>query len=420
MCSFPEISDTDLDMTPADGIPVFTVIPDSSTNYTIKRVDIYYGTDRDSRTRFWRDAGAVDMGTHWEAQLPLFDAEDMLAAHAVITYEIGYSQPVPYGNPTTVFKVASKVHTYYPTGVDDEYELPVELDTDIHQIHVLDPATLIANGLRETAEISAAIDDPSDADGYQDWFRINAESDQNWQFYTRKINDPSFRGGDGADLTFDLTADAADTLWVKVVLDDWFETDQNRYFASVPIVEGLNPISLSLSDFKRTDNTTLTEWSRAKFIGFASGKAFDQSNEAWAGMIPILANLAWDGGETLLDGEVTTTWLASHGLALSNDTLLKDSDGDGQSVGDEFHAGTDPVDATSVFKVESSALVAGDFVLNWQAVSGKTYTVEYKAKLSDSDWQTVATGVSGVQPTTELQLELGAGQASGFFRVNVE
>ena len=59
---FPGISDSELELTTADGIPVFKVTPDTSTSLGIESVDIYYGIERDSRTRFWRDAGAVDSG----------------------------------------------------------------------------------------------------------------------------------------------------------------------------------------------------------------------------------------------------------------------------------------------------------------------------------------------------------------------
>jgi len=416
---FPGISDSELEMTTTGGVPVFKVYPDTSTSYAIDSVEIYYGTDRDSRTRFWRDAGAVDQGTHWEAALPIFDAEDMLAAHAVITYDVGFTQAVAYSNPTDLIKVASKVHTYYPTGVDSDYSLPADLDTDVHQIHSLDPAVLVANGLRETAEISYAIDDPSGASGYHDWFLINETNTSVWQFYTRKISHPSYRGGEGALLTFDLSADATNTLQVKIVVDGWSENSETTYHAAVPVVAGFNAISLSVLDFKRTDNTLLSSWSSAKFIGFGSGKAFNLNTNEWSGSIPTFANLAWSGGVSTLDRGITTTWLSSHGLALSNDAIAQDADGDGQISGDEYEAGTDPIDAGSVFRVESSALGSGAFIVNWQAVAGKSYAIDFTEDLTSPSWSEVASGISGIEPTTQQEVTLGA-QLKGFFRVRLE
>jgi hypothetical protein len=294
------------------------------------------------------------------------------------------------------------------------------LDTDIHQIHLHDPATLVANGLRETAEISYAIDNPSDASGLKDWYLINGNNATIWQFHTRKINDPCYRGGEGALLTFDLTASAANTLVVKMVADGWNENAQNAYYAYVPIVVGLNQISLSVSDFKLADTTALTSWSRAKFMGFASGQAFGLNGNGWAGNLPELANIAWSGGVSVLDGGISTAWLDSYGLPRSHDALLQDTDGDGQRDGDEHEAGTSPVDPSSVFKVESSTVASGEFVLNWQAVAGKTYAVDYKENLSDDEWIEVDTGVTGVAPSTEVEIVLDSEQACGFFRVRVE
>jgi len=394
---FPGISDSELEMTTAGGVPVFKVYPDTSTSYAIDSVEIYYGTDRDSRTRFWRDAGAVDRGTHWEAALPIFDAEDMLAAHAVITYDVGFTQAVAYSNPTDLIKVASKVHTYYPTGVDSDYSLPADLNTDVHQIHSLDPAVLVANGLRETAEISYAIDDPSGASGFHDWFLINETNTSVWQFYTRKISHPSYRGGEGALLTFDLSADATNTLQVKIVVDGWSENSETTYHAAVPVVAGFNAISLSVSDFKRTDNTPLGSWSSAKFIGFGSGKAFNLNTIEWSGSIPTFANLAWSGGVSTLDRGITSTWLSTYGLALSNDAIAQDADGDGQSSGAEYDAGTNPTDSSSVFRVETSALGAGEFVLNWQAVAGSLMPME-KSPLPRMVLLTLATALMTRSP----------------------
>ncbi len=418
---YPEISDAELALVTADGVPLFKVYPDTSTLYPIVSVDIYYGSDRDSRTRFWRDAGAVDKGTHWEAPLPIFDAEEMLVAHAVITYDLGFNQNVPFGLPTNLMTVASKVHTYYPTGVDSTgYTFPQELDTDVHQIHLHDSAALVANGLRETAEISDVIDDPSSSRGFKDWYMINGTNPANWQFYTRKISDVCYQGGAGAQLTFDLTADAANTLWIKIVADGWDENESTTYYASTSVSVGLNQMSLSVSDFKRVDNTVLSSWERAKILGFGSGQAFKIDATSWSGTIPEFADIAWSGGVRTLEGGVSTTWLDSYGLPRSHDALLQDSDSDGQRNGDEHEAGTNPVDSGSVFKVESSTVVGGDFLLRWQAVAGKTYAVDYKENLMDDDWTELDSGISGIEPTTQLDIELDSEQTACFFRVRVE
>ena len=418
---FPETSDSELELVTDDGVPAFKVYPDTSTSLPIVSVDIYYGFDRDSRTRFWRDAGAVNMGSHWEAKLPIFDVSDMLVAHAVITYDVGFDQDVPFGSPTNHLTIASKVHSYYPSGVDDDYSLPEELDTAIHQIHVHDPASLVESGVKETAEISYAIDDPSDSDGFKDWFLINASNDSVWQFYTRKVNDAGYRGGEGATFSFELTAEQSNVLVVQMVADDWNGGSTNTYMAYVDIIAGLNEVSLGLNDFKLADGTTeLSDWSSVKYVGFGSQQALNLGGSAWAGAVPTLAKLAWNGGEHTLDYEVTATWLTSNGLPLSNDALLEDSDGDGQTNWEEFIAGTSPVDASSTFHVSSTSNAEGDFILEWPAVLGKSYAIDFSEDLSADGWVEIATGIVADSELEAVAVEIGSGEVRGFYRVRVE
>lgn len=418
---FPETSDSELEWSSDDGVPRFRVFPDSSTSFSIVSVDVYYGTDRDSRTRFWRHAEAIDQGSHWEAALPVFDVEEMMVAHAVITYDVGFSQDVPFGSPTEHLTIASKVHTYYPSGVDDDYSLPDDLDTAIHQIHVLDPDALLASGVKETAEISEAIDDPSASHGFRDWFVINGSNSQAWQFHTRKISDICYRGGVGATFQFDLTADAENTLVVRLVADDWNGGSSNTYMAYVPITIGLNEVELELSDFKLADGTTeLGAWSQAKFIGFGAEQTFNLGASAWTGSVPTIAQLSWSGGEHTLEHGVTTSWLDTYGYRWSNDALLDDADGDGQANWEEFITGTIPSDAFSVFRVTTSSSENGDFVIQWPAVSGKSYSIDHSFDLSNEGWDEIATGHVADEAIESVSIELNPEDRKGFFRVRVE
>lgn len=428
---FPEISDSTLDMNAVGGVPVFTVTPDASTGFAIDSVDVYYGIDRDSRIRFWRNAETTDDGTTWTAQLPINNVDEMMAVYAVVTYNAGFTQKLQLGAaPTDQFTLASKVHTYYPTGVDTTgYTYPQDLDTAIHQIHLLDPDTLVTNGLRETAEISYAIDDPSDSDGLKDWYLLNATNTSLWQYFTRKISDPSFTGGDGAQFTFDLTATVANTLIVKIIVDDWNENANITYIATVPISAGANSVSLSLSDFllQADGSTALDDWSRAKFIGFGSEQTFGLGASGWSGALPELANLAWLGGEHVLDNGITSTWLQSNGLALSNDIALQDSEGDGVLNLQEFAFGLDPnLNDSSELTVNGASFTAGmpavdvsfsplsvnaRFIrLVDHASSAITYTAQFSNDLTA--WEDVA-------GSTAVRID-GTSDASGYEAVEME
>jgi hypothetical protein len=55
-----------------------------------------------------------------------------------------------------------------------------------------------------------------------------------------------------------------------------------------------------------------------------------------------------------------------------------DSDGDGQSNGEEYRAGTNPTNAASVFRILSATRnVAGQVTLVWSSVGCTRYRVEY-------------------------------------------
>ena len=113
------------------------------------------------------------------------------------------------------------------------------------------------------------------------------------------------------------------------------------------------------------------------------------------------------------------TSVASTPTATSNSTVsitsAGDSDGDGMSNGSEHVAGTNPLDAGSIFKITSIApAVGGGITITWDAVVGKTYTVESKASLNAATWTTMVSGL-----TTGSYTDTNPGSANKFYRVRI-
>ena len=67
-----------------------------------------------------------------------------------------------------------------------------------------------------------------------------------------------------------------------------------------------------------------------------------------------------------------------------------DEDGDGFSNGQEYICLTDPRDDQSLFKIETSDSVAGDYSFMIHTVTGRHYEIKYCTNLSDDAWLELA------------------------------
>ncbi|MDP4623820.1 MAG: lamin tail domain-containing protein [Akkermansiaceae bacterium] len=115
---------------------------------------------------------------------------------------------------------------------------------------------------------------------------------------------------------------------------------------------------------------------------------------------------------------VPKSWLSGYGLAETDQAALLDSDQDGQFNWEEYSAGTNPLDATSVFKVTDTQKSGSQLLVTWNAVEGKTYSIQFKENLTEGTWSTVHSGVAGVAP--EMTMGVPMIGTKGFVRVSVQ
>jgi hypothetical protein len=99
---------------------------------------------------------------------------------------------------------------------------------------------------------------------------------------------------------------------------------------------------------------------------------------------------------------------------ISSADAALDSDGDGISNQQEYEAGTDPTNALSYLKVER--LMRGPSTIEFNAVSNRTYAVQFRDVLGAGNW----TNLIGIvaQPTNRLESIIDpAARPSRFYRL---
>ncbi len=94
---------------------------------------------------------------------------------------------------------------------------------------------------------------------------------------------------------------------------------------------------------------------------------------------------------------ISFAWLEANGLPINGSADFADSDGDGMNNYDEWLAGTDPHNASSLLKMYAPVVgVSGTNIVSWQGVSGRLYFVQRSVNLAGGHpFATVASDVVG-------------------------
>lgn len=93
-----------------------------------------------------------------------------------------------------------------------------------------------------------------------------------------------------------------------------------------------------------------------------------------------------------------------------------DTDHDGMSDQNEIIAGTSPIDAASLLKLQARQISGNTLALNWSSVTGRTYSIQFKPTLSAA-WQILSNNIPGTGLVLEVQDSLLT--ASRFYQVQV-
>lgn len=94
-----------------------------------------------------------------------------------------------------------------------------------------------------------------------------------------------------------------------------------------------------------------------------------------------------------------------------------DPDGDGMTNASEYAAGTHPLDATSLLKVEKMEKQGGDAVLTFRSVAGKRYRAESSDTLQEGSWTVLQDLIAGTGEMLSVTETNGLLSAKRFYRV---
>lgn len=275
--TFPETPKSSLQLTSKNGIPLFSVVPD--TTKKILYVAIYYtqqgqmdGMEDDrenTMNRFWFHARATKKGNTWTAELPILSTNKPLWAYANVVYALD--------------KTVKGAGYYYGIYSADKFSLSSTLS-------MVSPAQLNAKGVVATMQPSSTIETFED-DWEKEWFTYKPED---WARNTHKLHNDKWIAPQNATMAFEVYSAEPNKMVVGI----------DNYATEIKLQGGAwQQIVLSASDFQNAGKKTLSGWSGIKELRLGMRETLNEKindqqlklvfGAKWIGAPPTFKNLRW-------------------------------------------------------------------------------------------------------------------------------
>ncbi|QDU19012.1 hypothetical protein [Urbifossiella limnaea] len=138
--------------------------------------------------------------------------------------------------------------------------------------------------------------------GWGDWYTLSADNPHHWEFSTRKLADPKWRGQAGQRLTVEVRAEKPNEL-VVVLTENVFRSyrgKQKEFAALLKLVgRDTQAVPLGPKDFRANDGEALSSWQNVDLLSFrAYHERGDKllGSKGWAGPQPVFTKLWWQAG----------------------------------------------------------------------------------------------------------------------------